>query len=95
MHAGRVHCVLAELLVPLASGVEPWTYYFVNAFLNFNAVFLLALAAFPLIELEVRHRGSFGSFPFSIIPFSELANLAVEVLFHGVVEGVHVPSLAN
>ena len=36
-------------------GVEPWTFYFVNGFLNFNVVFLLALLAIPCIEAVVSH----------------------------------------
>ena len=34
-------------------GTEPWTYYFVNGFLNFNLVFVLGLAAWPLLEIKV------------------------------------------
>ena len=30
------------------SGVEPWTFYFLNGFLNFNLVFVLALVSLPL-----------------------------------------------
>ncbi|XP_047542826.1 alpha-1,2-mannosyltransferase ALG9 [Vanessa atalanta] len=30
-------------------GVEPWTYYFVNGFLNFNIIWVLALSAPPLL----------------------------------------------
>lgn len=29
-------------------GVEPWTYYFFNGFLNFNFVFALALLSIPV-----------------------------------------------
>ncbi|XP_019620382.1 PREDICTED: alpha-1,2-mannosyltransferase ALG9-like isoform X2 [Branchiostoma belcheri] len=29
-------------------GVEPWTFYFLNGFLNFNIVFLMGLVAMPL-----------------------------------------------
>ncbi|KAL4608661.1 alpha-1,2-mannosyltransferase ALG9 isoform X1 [Arapaima gigas] len=32
-------------------GTEPWQYYFVNGFLNFNVVFLLALLSLPLTAL--------------------------------------------
>ncbi|XP_077062583.1 alpha-1,2-mannosyltransferase ALG9 isoform X3 [Siphateles boraxobius] len=32
-------------------GTEPWHYYFVNGFLNFNIVFLLALFSLPLTAL--------------------------------------------
>ena len=39
---------------PNLYGTEPWTYYFVNGFLNFNVVFLLALGAWPYIEIKVR-----------------------------------------
>eukprot|EP00058_Branchiostoma_floridae_P005995 XP_002591483.1 hypothetical protein BRAFLDRAFT_105255 [Branchiostoma floridae] len=31
-------------------GVEPWTFYFLNGFLNFNVVFLMGLVAMPLGE---------------------------------------------
>ena len=40
---------------PNLYGTEPWTYYFVNGFLNFNIVFLLALVTWPCIELKVQH----------------------------------------
>jgi len=33
------------------TGTEPWHYYFVNGFLNFNIVFLLALFSLPLTAL--------------------------------------------
>ena len=29
------------------TGVEPWTFYFLNGFLNFNLVFPMALLALP------------------------------------------------
>nr|XP_022339393.1 alpha-1,2-mannosyltransferase ALG9-like [Crassostrea virginica] len=32
-------------------GVEPFSYYFLNGFLNFNVMFVLALVCFPLIYL--------------------------------------------
>ncbi|KAM5132548.1 alpha-1,2-mannosyltransferase ALG9 isoform 1-T1 [Mantella aurantiaca] len=32
-------------------GTEPWTFYFINGFLNFNVVFILALLALPLTWL--------------------------------------------
>ncbi len=35
-------------------GVEPWSFYFINGFLNFNVVFILALLAIPLIEFRVK-----------------------------------------
>ena len=35
------------------TGIEPWSFYFVNGFLNFNVVFLLALLAVPLMEAKV------------------------------------------
>ncbi len=46
-----VHSTSTLIVFPL--GVEPWTYYFLNGFLNFNIVFLLALLAVPLIEAQV------------------------------------------
>jgi len=30
-------------------GVEPWSYYFVNCFLNFNVVFVMALFSLPFV----------------------------------------------
>ena len=39
------------------AGVEPWTFYFVNGFLNFNVVFVLALLAVLLVELQVGEGG--------------------------------------
>jgi len=41
------------MMVFYFTGVEPWSFYFVNGFLNLNVVFILALLAFPLIESEV------------------------------------------
>ncbi|XP_028401447.1 alpha-1,2-mannosyltransferase ALG9-like [Dendronephthya gigantea] len=38
-------------------GTEPWTFYFVNGFLNFNVVFLLALISLPLYMLHQFHSG--------------------------------------
>ncbi|XP_064394142.1 alpha-1,2-mannosyltransferase ALG9-like [Halichondria panicea] len=38
---------------PALYGVEPWSFYFINGFLNFNVVFILALLAIPLIEFRV------------------------------------------
>jgi alpha-1,2-mannosyltransferase len=35
-------------------GTELWSFYFINGFLNFNVVFLLALVSWPLIELKGR-----------------------------------------
>ncbi len=35
-------------LGPTLYGVEPWTFYFQNLFLNFNFVFLLALLSLPV-----------------------------------------------
>ena len=29
-------------------GVEPWTYYFINGFLNFNFLFFLSLLSLPV-----------------------------------------------
>ena len=31
------------------SGVEPWSYYFVNCFLNFNVVFVMAVVSLPMV----------------------------------------------
>ena len=32
-------------------GTEPWPFYFINGFLNFNVVFVLALLSLPLTAL--------------------------------------------
>ena len=40
-------------------GTEPWTYYFVNGILNFNVVFLLGLAALPLLGMKVGMGGGY------------------------------------
>lgn len=37
----------------MITGVEPWSFYFINGFLNFNVVFILALFAIPLVEFKV------------------------------------------
>ena len=42
-------------LSSLLAGVEPWSFYFINGFLNFNIIFPLALLAAPLIEFHVSH----------------------------------------
>ena len=34
-------------------GTEPWTYYFINGFLNLNFSFILCLVSLPLVELKV------------------------------------------
>lgn len=33
------------------SGTEPWSFYFINGFLNFNVAFILALLVLPLTYL--------------------------------------------
>jgi alpha-1,2-mannosyltransferase len=33
---------------PELYGVEPWSYYFVNGFLNFNFIFFLAILSIPV-----------------------------------------------
>ncbi len=37
-------------------GTEPWTYYFINGFLNLNFSFVLCLLCFPLVEFKVCER---------------------------------------
>jgi len=55
---------------PSLYGVEPWTFYFLNGFLNFNVVFPLALVALPacvfvkLITAQTQER----KFPSSVLP---------------------------
>ena len=36
------------------TGVEPWTFYFLNGFLNFNLVFPMALLALPACVSTLR-----------------------------------------
>ncbi|XP_067943793.1 alpha-1,2-mannosyltransferase ALG9-like [Watersipora subatra] len=38
-------------------GTEPWTFYFINGFLNFNFVFLLALPAIVLLYATQKYTG--------------------------------------
>ncbi len=45
--------IMYVIFVIIHLGVEPWSFYFVNGFLNFNIVFILALLAIPLIEFKV------------------------------------------
>ena len=47
---GVVYCTMHAFSI----GVEPWSFYFVNGFLNFNVVFILALMAVPLVEMKVK-----------------------------------------
>lgn len=39
---------LNTLSLFLLSGTEPWSFYFINGFLNFNVAFILALLVLPL-----------------------------------------------
>ncbi len=52
-----IYYALLYTTVLCAVGVEPWSFYFVNGFLNFNVVFILALLAIPLIEFRVKQFG--------------------------------------
>ena len=36
------------MVAKLFAGVEPWYFYFINGFLNFNIAFILALMSLPL-----------------------------------------------
>jgi len=45
---------------PELYGVEPWTYYFFNGFLNFNLIFVLALLSLPIIILGNVRKGTNG-----------------------------------
>lgn len=40
--------------LPVSSGTEPWHFYLINGFLNFNVAFALALLALPLTSLMER-----------------------------------------
>lgn len=58
---GKLVCAPLNILLynmlgkggPDLYGVAPMSYYFVNGFLNFNVVFVLALTAISLIDLQV------------------------------------------
>lgn len=43
-------CSYLKTVLPFSSllGTEPWSFYFINGFLNFNVAFILALLALPL-----------------------------------------------
>ncbi|XP_077987356.1 alpha-1,2-mannosyltransferase ALG9-like isoform X2 [Glandiceps talaboti] len=50
-------------------GVEPWSYYFINGFLNFNVAFLMALISLPvvmLVNMILRYR--FGGDEVTSVP---------------------------
>uniref|UniRef100_A0A2P2I866 Mannosyltransferase n=1 Tax=Hirondellea gigas TaxID=1518452 RepID=A0A2P2I866_9CRUS len=74
---GRLVVAPANLLLynlftshgPNLYGTEPWTYYFVNGFLNFNVAFLLALAALPIYVASRAITGATRSayFPVSLV----------------------------
>ncbi|KAL3896521.1 MAG: hypothetical protein SGCHY_004025 [Lobulomycetales sp.] len=42
-------------------GTEPWNYYLKNLFLNFNLVFILAIATVPILLLSLIHSRLWGS----------------------------------
>lgn len=44
----RSHASLCLKTLSLLSGTEPWSFYFINGFLNFNVAFILALLVLPL-----------------------------------------------
>jgi len=47
-HYDRYVCrAHTDILAFYTTGVEPWTFYFLNGFLNFNLVFPMALLALP------------------------------------------------
>ncbi|XP_031548781.1 alpha-1,2-mannosyltransferase ALG9-like isoform X2 [Actinia tenebrosa] len=52
-------------------GVEHWTFYFINGFLNFNVVFLMAVLVFPIcvfVKLLVKEKNERRKFPSSRLP---------------------------
>lgn len=50
--AGPPSAATGQVRVPPSpAGTEPWSFYLVNGFLNFNLVFVLALLALPLTSL--------------------------------------------
>ena len=46
-------CKHDDTLRSILLGVEPWTFYFFNGLLNFNGVFVLAMATGLLVETKV------------------------------------------
>ncbi len=44
---------ILSLCFSVITGVEPFSYYIINGFLNFNFVFLLALITVPVVEAKV------------------------------------------
>ncbi|XP_058946137.2 alpha-1,2-mannosyltransferase ALG9-like isoform X2 [Pocillopora verrucosa] len=56
---------------PSLYGVEPWSFYFLNGFLNFNIVFPMALLALPacvFIKLVMTGKSQEKKFPSSVLP---------------------------
>ncbi|XP_073095931.1 alpha-1,2-mannosyltransferase ALG9 isoform X8 [Manis javanica] len=59
--------------LPVSSGTEPWHFYLINGFLNFNVAFALALLALPLTSLMERllqrfHASQRGEISFPRVP---------------------------
>lgn len=53
---------------PNLYGTEPWTYYFVNGFLNYNLVWVLALAA-PILLIIVHYAIPAKAIPTLFLPY--------------------------
>lgn len=61
-----VTCWMSYLKYFCIVGVEPWHFYFANAFLSFNAAFILALISLPFVVSRVARALMLVNLPFVV-----------------------------
>nr|XP_036848642.1 alpha-1,2-mannosyltransferase ALG9 isoform X7 [Manis javanica] len=73
--------------LPVSSGTEPWHFYLINGFLNFNVAFALALLALPLTSLMERLLQRFHGYHGPLDLYPEFHRIATDPAIHTVPEG--------
>ncbi|GAB0199705.1 alpha-1,2-mannosyltransferase ALG9 [Grus japonensis] len=68
-------------------GTEPWSFYFINGFLNFNVAFILALLVLPLTYLMERLLQKFHGYHGPLDLYPEFHRIATDPSIHTVPEG--------
>nr|XP_036848644.1 alpha-1,2-mannosyltransferase ALG9 isoform X9 [Manis javanica] len=68
-------------------GTEPWHFYLINGFLNFNVAFALALLALPLTSLMERLLQRFHGYHGPLDLYPEFHRIATDPAIHTVPEG--------
>ncbi|KAF2077253.1 hypothetical protein CYY_001442 [Polysphondylium violaceum] len=48
-------------------GIESWTFYFINAFVNFNVVFVMSCLTLPLVVMFYKYKWSKASLGYSLL----------------------------